>query len=201
MDIQALAKEVIISKGGVAKSADFVAAGIPAAEVVHLHNIGYLERVCHGYYLLAEQRTLSNEQLLATLLPQGIICVETALFRYGYSGDFYPRRWSVAVPRTMSKVRLDLWAIPLQPYYIQPELHELGKTTVSFRGVRLPTYDRERTICDCFKYRSRLDRTLIRSALDAYAMDPWKDLYNLEWYARELRVSQKVSKLLEVLGR
>lgn len=36
MDIQKQVKEVIINNGGIAKSADFVAAGIRAADVVNL---------------------------------------------------------------------------------------------------------------------------------------------------------------------
>lgn len=53
MDIRELAKEVIIDKGGIAKSADFVAAGMRAVDVVNMCNAGYLDRVRHGYYQLA----------------------------------------------------------------------------------------------------------------------------------------------------
>ena len=55
MDIREQVKEVIINKGGIAKSADFVAAGIRAADVVNLCNAGFLNRVRHGYYELAEK--------------------------------------------------------------------------------------------------------------------------------------------------
>ena len=50
MDIREQVKEVIINKGGSAKSADFVASGIRAADVVNLCNAGFLNRVRHGYY-------------------------------------------------------------------------------------------------------------------------------------------------------
>ena len=113
MDIRELAKEVIARKGGIAKSADFVAAGIRAVDVVNMCNAGYLDRVCHGYYQLAEQESSSEEQLLAILLPKGIVCVESALFHYRYS-DFAPRKWSIAVPRSMSKTKLEIDALPLQ---------------------------------------------------------------------------------------
>ena len=55
MNIREQAKEVILSKGGIAKSADFVAEGIRAVDVVNLCNAGFLERVRHGYYELAEK--------------------------------------------------------------------------------------------------------------------------------------------------
>lgn len=198
MNLQEIVKEVIISKGGIAKSADFVAVGLRAVDVVNMCNAGYLDRVRHGYYQLAEQATSSEEQLLATLIPKGIVCVESALFHYGYS-DYAPRKWSIAVPRSMSRTKLDVEVLVLQPYYMQPELYELGKTTDDFNGVTLSVYDRDRTICDCFKYRSRLDNEMFNKALNTYANDTKKNLQNLSVYAKKLRVYKRVTELMEVL--
>ena len=198
MDNRKLAKQVIESKSGIAKSADFVAAGIRAVDVVNMCNAGYLDRVRHGYYQLAEKDTVSEEQLLATLIPKGIVCVESALFHYGYS-DFVPRKWSIAVPRSMSRTKLDVDVLALQPYYVQSELYELGKTTDKFDGVILSIYDRERTICDCFKYRSRLDNEIFTKALNTYVKDKKKNLKNLSVYAKKLHVYKRVTELMEVL--
>lgn len=198
MNLYEIAKNVIDSKGGVAKSSDFVAAGMRAVDVVNMCNAGFLDRVRHGYYQLAEQSTVSEEQLLATLIPQGIVCVESALFHYGYS-DFTPRKWSIAIPRSISRKKLDVDALVLQPYYVQQNLYELGKTTDNFDGVMLSVYDRERTICDCFKYRSRLDNEMFNKAINAYANDKKKNLNNLSSYAKKLRVYKKVTDLMEVL--
>ena len=198
MDKKTLSKQVIIEKGGIAKTSDFVAAGIPAVDIVNLCNTGYLERIRHGYYQLADGDTSSEEQLIAALIPKAIICVESALFHYGYS-DFAPRKWSIAVPRSMSRTKLDIDALELQTYYVQSEIYGLGKTTADFNGVMLPVYDRERTICDCFKYRSRLDNEIFNKALNAYVNDSKKDLRNLSGYAKKLRVHKKVTELMEVL--
>ena len=198
MDTRTIVKQVIIEKGGIAKSADFVQAGIRAADVVNMCNAGYLDRIRHGYYQLAEADILSEEQLLAVLLPKGIVCVESALFHYGYS-DFAPRKWSVAVPRSMSRTKLDVDVLALQTYYVQPEIYELGKVTDDFSGVMLPVYDRERTICDCFKYRSMLDNEIFNKALNAYVNDRKNNLQNLSAYAKKLRVHKKVTELMEVL--
>ena len=198
VDLRAAVRDVIVSKGGIAKSADFVAAGIRAVDVVSLCNAGYLDRVRHGYYQMAEQSDATEEQMLATLIPQGIVCVESALFHYGYS-DFAPRKWSIAVPRSVSRTKLDVEALPVQTYFVQQDLYELGKTSEDFHGVTLPVYDRERTVCDCFKYRSRLDTELFSKALNAYVNDPQKNLSNLSIYAKKLRVYKKVVELMEVL--
>jgi predicted transcriptional regulator of viral defense system len=198
VDTREIAKEVIASKDGIAKSADFVAAGLKACDVVNMCNAGFLDRVRHGYYQLADYDVSSEEQLLATLIPKGIVCVESALFHYGYS-DFAPRKWSIAVPRSMSRTKLEVDALALQTYYVSADIYELGKITDDFGGVMLPVYDRERTICDCFKYRTRLDNELFGKALNAYANDTNKNLKNLSDYAKKLRVYKKVTELMEVL--
>lgn len=198
MDKKTLSKQVIIEKGGIAKTSDFVAAGIPAVDIVNLCNTGFLERIRHGYYQLTDGNTSSEEQLIATLIPKAIICVESALFHYGYS-DFAPRKWSIAVPRSMSRTKLEVDALALQTYYVQPEIYELGRVADDFSGVKLSIYDRERTICDCFKYRSRLDHEIFSKALNAYVKDEKKNLQNLSIYAKKLRVYKKVNELMSVL--
>lgn len=80
VDIRTIAKQVVIEKGGIAKSADFVAKGIRSADVVNMCNAGYLERIRHGYYQLAEADLIPDEQLIKILIPKGIVCVESPFF-------------------------------------------------------------------------------------------------------------------------
>ena len=193
-----IAKTTIENSTGIAKTADFIAAGLSKQDVCALCNDGYIERVRHGYYALADANDASEEQLIQTLLPEAIVCVESALFHYGYS-DFAPRVWTLAVPRTMTKTKINMDAITYKPYYIQNKLHELGKTLADFDGVTLPVYDRERTICDCFKYRTKLDNEIFNKAVNAYVSDDNKNLSNLSKYAKEMKVYKKVMDLMEVL--
>ena len=198
MDIQNKAKEVVTQQGGIAKSSDFIAAGISAIQVVSLCNKGFLERIRHGYYSLANGNVVSEEQMLAKLFPKGIICMESALFHYGYS-NFAPRKWSIVVPRSMSRTKLEDNILPLTAYYVQQDIYEIGKINESFNGVILPVYDRERTICDCFKYRARLDTETFNKALNAYANDTNRNLKNLSVYSKKLHVYKKVTELMGIL--
>lgn len=191
-------KRIIESKGGIAKAADFISAGISPSEILNLCSSGMLNRVCHGYYELSDNAIVSEEQLLAMLIPKGIVCAESALFHYGYS-DFVPRKWSIAIPRTMSREKLKIDVLPINPHYMQDNLYELGKTKGDFCGVTLSVYDRERAICDCFRYRARLDSEVFNRALNAYAKDKNKNLENLSFYAKELRVYKKVKDIMGVL--
>jgi predicted transcriptional regulator of viral defense system len=193
-----IAKQVLSTTGGIAKTADFLNAGLTKSDVCALANDGCLERIRHGYYQLPDTPDISEEQLLAVLIPEGIICVESALFHYGYS-DFSPRMWTIAVPRTISRAKLKIDVLSFKPYFISKEYYELGKTTAAFNGVTLAVYDRERTVCDCFKYRTRLDNEIFNKAIHAYVADDKKNLSNLSKYAKKLGLFKKVNELMEVL--
>lgn len=193
-----IVEKVIINNGGIAKTADFVAEGIQNYEVAALCKEGYIERIRRGFYQLPNSNQITEEQLLQELLPQGIVCVESALFHYGYS-DFAPREWSVAVPRTASRSVKKIEEFPIKAYYIQKDFLKIGKVEDSFNGVTLSVYDRERTICDCFKYRTKLDNETFNKAVNAYAADKNKNLANLSKYAREMKLYAKVMNVMEVL--
>lgn len=198
MNKKEVAKKVILQSGGIAKTASFISAGLKNYEVASLCNEGYIERIRHGYYQLSEKTDLTEAKLLSTLLPQGIVCMESALFHYGYS-DFAPRQWAVALPRTMSRAAKQMQAVPLKAYFIKKEFYMLGKTTDEFDGIMLPIYDRERTICDCFKYRTKLDSELFNKAINAYVADDKKNLANLSKYAKEMKLYKKVTELMGVM--
>lgn len=87
----------------------------------------------------------------------------------------------------------------MKTYYIQREFLNLGKTMENFSGISLPVYDRERTLCDCFKYRTKLDNELFNKAVNSYAADEKKNLANLSKYAKTMRLYTKVMNIMEVL--
>ena len=198
MNKREIVKKVIINNGGIAKTADFVAEGIKNYEVAALCKAGCIDRIRRGFYQLPHSNQITEEQLLQKLLPQGIVCVESALFHYGYS-DFAPREWSVAVPRTASRAVKKIEEFPIKAYYIQKDFLQIGKMTDRFNGVTLSVYDRERTICDCFKYRTKLDNETFNKAVNAYASDRNKNLANLSKYAREMKLYARVMNVMEVL--
>ncbi len=193
-----IAQKVLNSTGGIAKTADFIEAGLAKYDVCNLNNNGHLERIRHGFYKLANNFDITDEQILDALLPEGIVCVESALFYYGYS-DFTPRIWTLAVPRTISRAKIKIDDMAIKVYYIPNHYYELGKTSADFGETILSIYDRERTICDCFKYRTKLDNELFNKAINAYVVDEQKNLSNLSKYAKEMGLFKRVNDLMEVM--
>lgn len=193
-----IAKLIIKNNGGIAKTAQLNEAGIQNSEIVKMCESGELERVKHGYYQVASRMDVTEEKMIATFLEEGIVCMESALFYYGYS-DKTPLVWTIAVPRNISRAKIKMDNFPFKPYFIQDDKLALGKTAGYFNDIKLPVYDRERTICDCFKYKSKMDNEMFNKAINAYVLDDEKNLSNLSRYAKEMKVYKKVTELMEVL--
>ena len=198
MNKNELARKVIMDKGGLSKTSDFVLAGLKNDEVAALCKAGVIERIRRGFYRLPQGDPVTDEQIIKEMIPQGIICMESALFHYEYS-DFSPREWSVAVPRTASRIIKRMREVPIKAYFVQKDLFELGKITDDFGGVSLAVYDRERVLCDCFKYRTKLDNELFNKAVNAYAVDGKKNIVNLTRYAKKMKLYSKIMNVMEVL--
>lgn len=193
-----IAKSIIRNNGGITKTVQLNEAGIQNSEIKIMCENGEIERVRHGYYQIVGGMEILEEKMIATFLKEGIVCMESALFYYGYS-DKTPLEWTIAVPRNISRSKINIDHFACKLYFVQRDKLLLGKTTGAFNGIELSVYDRERTICDCFKYKSKMDNEMFNKAINAYVADDKKNLGNLSRYAKEMRVYKRVTELMEVM--
>lgn len=198
MNIYSLAKKTITESGGIARNVDFRKNGLSNSQITYLRNRGYLDRIRRGYYQLSSYQDSSDERIIATLFPDGILCMDTALFHYGYS-DRTPLEWTIAFPRTITRTRLCVSSPRIKPYFISQEVFLLGKTEQIINDVNFAIYDRDRTICDCFKYQRKIDSEMFNKAILAYSKDVKKNIGNLIAYAKKMRVYRKMSEIMSVL--
>lgn len=189
--------KTIFQNSKIVKTCDIKKLNFSNDEIAKLCNDGVITRIKHGYYSLSDE-FVSDEQVISTLLPDVILCLETALFYHGYS-DYAPKEWNVAVPRTFSRTKLNFDSLFIKPKFIQNELFEIGKTKIQINGFELNIYDKERTICDCFKYKNQIDSEIFNKAINAYIADNNKNLANLSDYSKQMRVYKKVAEIMEVL--
>ena len=117
-----IAKNVFQNVGAIAKTSDFKNMGLTNYDIAKLCKDGVIERIRNGFYQLPNNYNISEEQLISNLLPYGTICVESALFHYGYS-DFAPREWSIAVPRTYRNQISNIQEVPIKAYYVQKNIN------------------------------------------------------------------------------
>ena len=191
---------IIANAGGIARTADFNKAGYANHQVSYMCKIGLISRVRNGYYTmpLPQDDDANEEEVIARLYPDGIICMDSALFYYGYS-DKTPLEWHLAFPRTVTRTRFDNVYPPVRWYMVKDDIFEMGKDIGAWGDTTLLIYNRERIICDCFKRRTELDSETFSKAVNAYAADDKKNLSRLSEYAKKLRVYGKVTEIMEVL--
>lgn len=188
----------IEKNGGIIKTAQLNKLGIRNDEIVQYCNDSKIERIKHGYYVVPDNYELSEERMIVEFLDEGIVCMESALFFYGYS-DKSPLEWTIAVPRNISKSKLKIDNFIYRPYFVQEDKFNIGITKEIINGIEMNIYDRERTICDCFKYKTKMDREMFLIAIKSYVEDSKKNISNLALYAKKLRVYKKVMETMEVL--
>ena len=158
---------------------------------------GYVEKIRRGYYQWINPDDFSEVGTVIRLFPDAILCMDTALRYYGYS-DRTPGDWHLAVSKDSGKSRFKIDYPFVKPYYMEPAVLELGLTSGTMDGHAIRIYDKDRLICDCLRYRNKMDKEIFNKAIQKYIADPEKSIPKLMEYAGPLRVKKLAKDLIGV---
>lgn len=187
---------LIQEKGGIAKTSDLAALGVDYRRLQQFVEEGSLERIKSGYYSVAFKEK-PEETMIPVLFPDGVLCMESALYYYGYLKE-RPYVWQIAVDKNTSKSRFKMEYPIVQPYYSEAAVLELGVTSIELGGQQMKIYEKERVVCDCLKYEDKMDRENLKRGLLGFLIDEEKDIAKLMNYAKERRVVEKVRNRIGV---
>jgi len=196
MDIQHY-KDIFEDYGGMMRTKDLEREKIRYRNVQKLIDAGLVEKVRYGYYQWVRPDDFSEAGTVIRLFPDAILCMDTALRYYGYS-DRTPGDWHLAVSKDSGKSRFHIDYPFVKPYYIEPAVLELGLAKGSIDGHEVRIYDKDRVICDCLRYRNKMDKEIFNKAIRSYIDDPQKNIPKLMEYAGPLRVKKAVKDLIGV---
>lgn len=188
--------KLIEEQGGIVKKEQFTELGIDYRRILDFVQSGDLVRIKNGYYTDRIDR-FTEEELVARLFSDARLCMESALYAYGYISQ-KPYAWHLAVDKNTSKSRFKMNYPKIIPYYTEPDALELGSTEITMSGQQFLIYDRDRVICDCLKYETKLEREVFKGALQSYIRDSQKDISALMAYARARKVVGKVQSMIGV---
>lgn len=184
------------SNDGMLCTGQVVDAGISKSVFYQFVRLRDLEQVAHGIYL-SKNTWMDAMYLLHLRCPQAIFSHETALFLHDLT-DREPLAYSITVKTGYNPTRLKDEG--LQVYTIKSELHTVGLTVMQTPfGHDVPVYNRERTICDVIRSRSRIEIQTFQESLKTYARQKDKNLQVLMDYAKLFRVEKILRRYLEVL--
>ena len=190
-------KEIFDRYGGMMRAKQLDAEKVFYAKRQKLIQNGYIEKVRTGYYQWIDPEDFSESGTVKRLFPDAIFCTDTALLHYGYS-DRTPMEWHLAVSKDSGKSRFNIDYPHVKAYYLEPTLLEMGLTTGEKDGHIIRIYDRDRVICDCLRYRNKMDKEIFNKAIRAYVTDPQKNIPRLLDYAERLRVKKVAVDLIGV---
>jgi predicted transcriptional regulator of viral defense system len=190
-------KSIFEQYGGMMRTKELQAEKIFYQNIQKLIQAGYVEKVRFGYYQWIDAEDFSEVGTVTRLFPDAIFCMYTALLHYEYS-DRTPGDWHLAVSKDSGKSRFNIDYPFVKPYYVEPSVLELGLTAGVMDGHKIRVYNKDRVICDCLRYRNKMDKEIFNKAIQNYIQDPNKSIPQLMEYAEVLRVKKIAKDLIGV---
>ena len=193
----AVYKSIFEKYGGMMRTKELDKERVYYNNIQRLIESGHVEKVRYGYYKWVDSEDSSEISTVMGLFPDAILCMDTALRYYRYS-DRTPREWHLAVSKDSGKSRFNIDYPFVKPYYVEPVILEMGLTSGIMDGHNIRVYDKERVICDCLRYRNKMDKEIFNKAIQGYVADAKKNIPRLIEYAGPLRVKTLVKDLIGV---
>ncbi len=188
--------EEIDKGGGFARTAAIIDRGVDYRRINYFVDHGQLRRIKSGYYTYPNEK-YTEEQLVPSLFPDGVLTMESALYYHGYLKE-RPYGWSIAISKNVSKSRFKLEYPVVEPYYTEPAVLEMGREEIEIAGHTMGIYSKDRLACDLLKYEEKISRELFRQGLLAYIGDETKDIAALMDFAAKRKVTSRVRAVIGV---
>jgi predicted transcriptional regulator of viral defense system len=193
--VQALA---LLRQSGMLRARELRAAGIADETLARLVRQGLVQRVARGLYQHAEAEISQTQSLEETvrLMPDGILCLTTALAHHGLTLQ-NPRHIWVAlspgstVPRRGAAYRY-VWFGGLS--------QTIGIAPIRFGSAMGRITNPVRTVLDCFRYRSEIGLDVALEGLRNLCRSGNAAPTEIARMARQLRIWSIVRPYLEALA-
>ena len=191
-------KEIFMKNKGYTMTKEISEHGINRYYLSELEKKGVITRIKTGLYKWSEYDFDYNFELVEVfkIVPQGILCLKSAL-AYHELTTYNPWQYEVAIERNCNIIVPEY--PPIKLIYFSKELYDLGATEVYIEGHKVRVYDKEKTICDCVRYRNKIGADMVKESLHEYLKRKDKNLNKLMVYAEKCRVRKLVKEYLEVL--
>lgn len=158
-----------------------------------------LTRVTHGIYALASAEESDSDIVLAQqFYPQAIMSMFTAADFHGLTTTI-PRAVQITMPSSGTR-RPEMPDYPaVEFFFAGANVIDLGCEVQKIDGYPVRIYDRERVVCDMFRYLRRSGLDMAIEVFKSYMDEKKKrDVDKLLDYARKLRVYKYISNYVEV---
>lgn len=191
-------QRVFKSGNGYARTKDILAAGIYNIYLDKLLEDGKIEKIKRGLYRWVGMNETSYQSIVdvSKSIPGGVICLLSALSFYNLT-TAKPMEVSIAVGKKRKVVKPEY--PPSKIYYFMDDVFKTGVVEQRISNISILMYDKEKTICDCIRYRNQIGIDIIKESLKEYLKNSNRNLELLMKYAEICKVNSVLKNYLEVL--
>lgn len=190
----------IAKNGGFATMKEMKDANIHTRDIANLVRENLIDKIKPGFYRLADYNFFKDINLsLITVCraePQAVICLISALDYYEIT-DFNPSEIYYAIPH--SKKSKTIITPPVKTFYFRERFYKPGIEVIKTKYGEIRIYNKEKTVCDMFRYRNKLGEELAMQALKNYLGQKKKSIAMLIKFAEICQVKTVMMPIIKSL--
>lgn len=182
---------------GYARMLELKKQGIHTRTIKKAVEEGIVEKVKPGLYKLANYPWDEFEGFIdiCNANRKAVICLLSAAVHWELT-TFDPNQINVAVPRSTDKFKLDY--PPIKVYYFGEKNYSNGIEKIKTKSGLFKIYNREKTICDLFRYQKKIGEDIVIEVLKTYlSRKKYRSIPKLLDYAEKNNVIKKIQPLLK----
>ena len=191
---------ILKKKNGYARMKDFKSAGIRPDTIKKYTENNTLEKIKPGLYKLSGIDLIEGVNPgfldISKAVKDGVICLVSALEYYDLT-TFNPSEIHICIPHNQRMPKIIY--PPTKVYYFRKRFYEAGIDYIKTPHGVIKIYNREKTICDMFRYRKSLGNDLALEGLKNYLNSKQADLYKLREFAVVCQVKTIMLPYLKAL--
>jgi predicted transcriptional regulator of viral defense system len=197
--------------GGYALMKELKASSFQTRDIARLLKEGAIVKVKPGLYRLANigEMVLPLPKIkgsgnmisqgiidVCKAIPDGVICLVSALAFHDLT-TFNPSEIYVAIPNAAKVPKIDF--PPLRVFYFRERFYKPGIEHITAPNCTIKIYNKEKTICDVFRYRNKYGEDLALEALKNYLSRKKANVNKLRKYAGICQVKTVMMPYLKAL--
>ena len=169
--------------------------GISRVYLSRMEEEGIIERIDRGIYVTKDFK-YDEYYLFQLKYPKAIFSYNTALYFYEMT-ERTPIKMDVTVYREYNPHRFKDF---VNVYKISKELYNLGVTEKkSPQGMKVKTYNLERTVCDIIKNKDSIDIEIRNKAIKKAIKSKEFNASKMFEYAKKMNIYDKVKNYMEAI--
>jgi predicted transcriptional regulator of viral defense system len=188
----------IINNGGFATMKELKDASFHTRKITKLVEDGVIEKIKSGVYRISDIGFFKNVNLSLIAVckaePKAVICLISALDYYEMT-DFNPHEIYYAIPNSRKSKRIKY--PPTRVFYFRDNVYNIGIDVIKTKYGEMKIYNREKTVCDMFRYRYKIGEDLALESLKNYIRMKKRSIPKLLQYAETCRVKRIIEPILK----